>query len=162
VSRAYRGELRPKLRPTTASRPLAWRPTRTMWPTVNQRATGHAGYRDKRTARMRRRAIGVSRRGDAPARVNSLPMALPAADDRLLRQNASLLADLAARHGISSIQLGTYAAELVVTMEDGRTYLDLAEFEAEAEALLRHRVNVTSAGAPGALPRELLAPASAA
>jgi hypothetical protein len=89
-------------------------------------------------------------------------MALPAADDRLLRQNAGLLAELAARHGISSIQLGTDVAELVVAVEDGRTYFDLAEFEAEAEALLRHRVNVTSAGAPGAHPRELLSPAPAA
>lgn len=87
-------------------------------------------------------------------------MALPAADDRLLRQNAGLLAELAARHGISSIQLGTDVAELVVAVEDGRTYFDLAEFE--AEALLRHRVNVTSAGAPGAHPRELLSPAPAA
>ncbi len=89
-------------------------------------------------------------------------MALPAADDRLLRQNAGLLAELATRHGISSIQLGTDAGELVVTVEDGRTYFDLAEFEAEVEALLRHRVNATSAGAPGAHPRELLSPAPAA
>ena len=87
-------------------------------------------------------------------------MALPAADDRLLRQNAGLLAELAARHGISSIQLGTDVAELVVAVEDGRTYFDLAEFE--AEALLRHRVNVTSAGAPGAHPRERLSPTPAA
>jgi len=85
-------------------------------------------------------------------------MALPAADDRLLRQNAGLLAELATRHGISSIQLGADVAELVVAMEQGRTYFDLAEFEAEVEALLRHRVQVTSAGAPGAHPRELLAP----
>ena len=89
-------------------------------------------------------------------------MALPAADDRLLRQNAGLLAELAVRHGISSIQLGTDVAELVVAVEDGRTYFDLAEFEAEAEALLRHRVNVTSAGAPGAHPRERLSPTPAA
>ena len=42
-------------------------------------------------------------------------------------------------------------------MEEGRTYFDLAELEAEVEALLRRRVQVTSAGAPGAHPRELLA-----
>ncbi|MHB1613468.1 MAG: hypothetical protein ACYCXA_07650 [Actinomycetes bacterium] len=89
-------------------------------------------------------------------------MVLPPADDRLFRQSAGLLAELAARHGISSIQLSTDAAELVVTVEDGRTYFDLAEFEAEAEALLRHRVNVTSAGAPGAHPRELLSSTPAA
>jgi len=88
--------------------------------------------------------------------------AAPAASDRLFRQSAGLLAELAARHGISSIQLGTDAAEMVVTVEEGRTYFDVAEFEAEAEILLRHRVNVTSAGAPGAHPRGVLAPAPAA
>jgi hypothetical protein len=51
-------------------------------------------------------------------------------------------------------------AELVVTLEEGRTYFDLVEFE--AEALLRHRVSVTSSGAPGAHPRESLAPAPTA
>lgn len=91
-----------------------------------------------------------------------MSMGLPAADDRLLRQSAGLLAELAVRHGISSIQLGADASELVVTVEEGRTYFDLAEFEAEAEALLRHRVDVTSVGAPGAHPRELLAPVPAA
>ena len=95
------------------------------------------------------------------ARVPLLALALPAADDRLFRESAGLLAELAARHGISSIQLGT-DAELVVTVEEGRTYFDVAEFEAEAEVLLRHRVNVTSAGAPGARPREVLAPVLAA
>lgn len=85
-------------------------------------------------------------------------MALSAADDRLLRQNAGLLAELATRHGISSVQLGADVAELVVVMEEARTYFDLAELEAEVEALLRRRVQVTSAGAPGAHPRELLAP----
>ena len=89
-------------------------------------------------------------------------MPIHASCSRLLRQNAGLLAELAVRHGISSIQLGTDVAELVVAVEDGRTYFDLAEFEAEAEALLRHRVDVTSAGAPGAHPRELLSPTPAA
>jgi len=89
-------------------------------------------------------------------------MALRAADDQLLRQRAGLLAELAARHGISSVQLGSDLGELVVSLKEGRTYFDLAAFEAEAEALLRRRVDVTCAGAPGARPRELLAPASAA
>ena len=96
------------------------------------------------------------------ARVPLLALALPAASDRLFRESAGLLAELAARHGISSIQLRTDAAELVVTVEEGRTYCDVAEFEAEGEVLLRHRVNVTSAGAPGARPREVLAPVLAA
>jgi len=87
-------------------------------------------------------------------------MALRAADDQLLRQRAGLLAELAARHGISSVQLGSDLGELVVSLKEGRTYFDLAAFE--AEALLRRRVDVTCAGAPGARPRELLAPASAA
>ena len=89
-------------------------------------------------------------------------MDLPSADDRLLREAAGLLAELAPRHGITAVELGTDPAELVVTLKDGRTYFDLAEFEAEAEALLRHRVSVTSSGAPGAHPRESLAPAPAA
>jgi hypothetical protein len=87
---------------------------------------------------------------------------LPAADDRLLRQSAGLLAELASRHGITSVHLGDDPAELVVTLEGDRTYFDLVDFQAEAEGLLRHRVGVTSAGAPGALPREQLAPAPAA
>ncbi|MHB1785185.1 MAG: hypothetical protein ACYCS7_03415 [Acidimicrobiales bacterium] len=87
---------------------------------------------------------------------------MPIADDRLLREHAGLLAELAGRHGVSAVQLGTDPAELVITLEDGRTYFDLVEFEAEAEALLHHRVSATSAGAPGAHPRELLAPAPAA
>jgi len=40
---------------------------------------------------------------------------LPAADDRLLRQSAGLLAELAARHGITSVYLGNDPAEVVVT-----------------------------------------------
>lgn len=63
---------------------------------------------------------------------------------------AVLLAELATRHGIGSVQLGADSAELVVAMEEGRTYFDLAELEAELEALLRRRLQVTSAGAPGA------------
>ncbi len=89
-------------------------------------------------------------------------MELPSADDRLLREAAGLLAELAPRHGITAVQLGSDPAEVVVTFEQGRTYFDLAGFEAEAEALLHHRVNVTSAGAPGAHPRESLAPAPTA
>lgn len=49
---------------------------------------------------------------------------------------------------------GYRPAELVVELEEGRTYFDLADSEAEAEALLRRRVNVTPGGAPGAHPRE--------
>ena len=95
-------------------------------------------------------------------RVHLPAIALPAANDCLIRQSAALLTELAARHAIRSIQLGTDAAELVVSLEEGRSYFDLAEFEGEAEVLLRHRVNVTSAGAPGAHPRELLSRAPAA
>ena len=61
-------------------------------------------------------------------------------------------------HPAMGSALGTDPAELVLTLEQGRTYFDLAEFEADAEALLRHRLSVTSSGAPGAHPRELLAP----
>lgn len=87
---------------------------------------------------------------------------LPAADDRLLRHSAGLLAELAARHGITSVHLGDDPAEVVVTLEADRTYFDLVDFQAEAEGLLRHRLAVTSAGAPGAHRREPLATAPAA
>jgi hypothetical protein len=49
----------------------------------------------------------------------------------------------------------------VVTTEEGRTYFDLAEFEAEGEVLLPFRVNVTSPGAPGSHPLEVLTPVPA-
>jgi len=87
---------------------------------------------------------------------------LPAADDRLLRQSAGLLAEAAARHGITSVYLGDDPAEVVVALETDRTYFDLVDVQAEAEALLRHRVAVTSTGAPGAHRLEQLAPAPAA
>ncbi|MDA8072412.1 MAG: hypothetical protein M0Z40_05235 [Actinomycetota bacterium] len=45
--------------------------------------------------------------------------------------------------GRRAIHLATDTAELVVTTDDGRSYFDLGELEPEAEALLRHRVNVT-------------------
>ena len=43
---------------------------------------------------------------------------------------------LAAPHGITSIQLGTDAAGLVVAVEKSPTYFDAAELEAETEARL--------------------------
>jgi hypothetical protein len=87
---------------------------------------------------------------------------LPVADDRLLRQSAGLLAELAARHGITSEHLGDDPAELVVTLEADRTYFDLVDFQAEGEGLLGHRLAVTPARAPGAHRGEQLAPAPAA
>jgi len=69
---------------------------------------------------------------------------LPSAGDRRLREAAVLLAELAPRHGISTVQLGADPAELVVTLEEGPTYFDLAEFDADADALLSHRVSITS------------------
>ncbi len=87
---------------------------------------------------------------------------LPPPYDRLLRQSAGLLAELAARHGITSVHLGDDPAELVVTLDADRTYFDLVDFQGEAEAVLGHHVAVTSAGAPGARRREQLAPAPAA
>lgn len=87
---------------------------------------------------------------------------LPPADDRLLRRSADLLAQLASRHGITTVNLGDDPAELVVTLETDRSYFDLVDFQAETESLLQHRVAVTSTGAPEAHPREQLAPAPAA
>jgi hypothetical protein len=86
---------------------------------------------------------------------------LPAADDQLLRRSAGLLAELALRHGITSVHLGDDPSAVVVTPDADRTYFDLVDFQAEAESLLGHRVAVTSEGAPGAHRREQVAPAPA-
>ena len=89
----------------------------------------------------------------------ALPLDLPLVTaDRRIHKSGFVGTMLAPRHGFSSTRPGTDAAELVAAMEEGRTYFDLADFEAEAERLLCHRVNATSVGAPGAHPRELWGP----
>jgi hypothetical protein len=57
------------------------------------------------------------------------------APEELLDRNATVLADLAIRHGLTQLRHGgpgTVAADV----EPGRTLNDLAQFELEAESLL--------------------------
>jgi len=56
---------------------------------------------------------------------------------------------------------GRDAAELVVTVEKGRTYFEIAAFETEGAVLLPFRVHVTSPGALGSHPLEALPPVAA-
>jgi hypothetical protein len=51
------------------------------------------------------------------------------------------------------VRLGQYSGELVATVAVDRYYFDLVQFEMELENLLRARVRVVSASAPGARPR---------
>ncbi len=85
-------------------------------------------------------------------------MHAPFATDNLLRHKTSLLAELAARHGITRVQLGERDGELIVVVSPGTTYLDLAAFELEFEAQTGHELVTTGAGAPGANSREVLVP----
>ncbi len=80
-------------------------------------------------------------------------MFLPKADEELLRRSAGLLEELASRHGLRDMRLGEDPGELIVTVEEGHTYFDVAQFELEAEALLRRHIVATPSGAAGAHPR---------
>ncbi|MGH3693594.1 MAG: hypothetical protein ACRDRX_06295 [Pseudonocardiaceae bacterium] len=80
-------------------------------------------------------------------------MDLRLADDETFQRAAELVETLAAHHGLSEVRLGQYSGELVVTVAADRDYFDLVQFEMELENLLRARVRVVSAGAPGAHPR---------
>lgn len=71
------------------------------------------------------------------------------ASDELLDRYGAVLARLGRRHGLSTLRHGG-PGTLVVDVERGRTYLDLARFELEAEALLGACVRVVSADAPRA------------
>lgn len=74
----------------------------------------------------------------------------PLADDEVLHRHAALLEVLADRHGLSSLALGLAPGELIATVEDGQTYLDVAAFELEVIDAVGSDVHVTPAGAPGA------------
>ncbi len=71
------------------------------------------------------------------------------ASDELLDRYRAVLVRLARRHGLSTLRHGS-PGMLVADVERGRTYLDLARFELEAEALLGACVRVVSADAPRA------------
>lgn len=67
----------------------------------------------------------------------------------LLDRFAAVLADLGTRHGLSNLRHGG-AGVVVADVDAGRTYLDLARFELEAESLLGASLCVVSADAPRA------------
>ncbi len=67
----------------------------------------------------------------------------------LLDRFAAVLADLGTRYGLSNLRHGG-AGTVVADVEAGRTYLDLAQFELEAESLLGSSLTVVSSDAPRA------------
>ena len=75
-------------------------------------------------------------------------MTAPASEE-LLDRFAAVLANLGARHGLSNLRHGG-AGTVVADVEAGRTYLDLARFELEAESLLGTSLTVVSSDAPRA------------
>lgn len=78
-----------------------------------------------------------------------LPVVSFLATDELLDRFAAVLADLGTRHGLSNLRHGGVGT-VVTDVEPGRTYLDLARFELEAESLLGASLTVVSADAPRA------------
>ncbi len=67
----------------------------------------------------------------------------------LLDRFAAVLADLGVRHGLSNLRHGGVGI-VVADVAAGRTYLDLAWFELEAESLLGTSLTVVSSDAPRA------------
>ena len=59
---------------------------------------------------------------------------------------------LAAQHGLSELRLGPAPGEIVVTVGRGRDGFDMADFEIEAENVVRALVTVTSDRAARACP----------
>lgn len=60
-----------------------------------------------------------------------------------------MLETLAAQHGLTELRHGGDGV-VVATVEPGRTYLDLARFEADAAAVLGGEVEVVPDSAPAA------------
>lgn len=75
-------------------------------------------------------------------------MAVPASKE-LLDRFAAVLADLGARHGLANLRHGGVGT-VVADVAAGRTYLNLALFELEAESLLGASLTVVSSDAPRA------------
>jgi hypothetical protein len=67
----------------------------------------------------------------------------------LLDRFAAVLGGLGARHGLSNLRHGG-AGTVVADVEAGRTYLDLARCELEAESLWGTSLTVVSSDAPRA------------
>lgn len=71
-----------------------------------------------------------------------------ATEDQLDR-SAELLTVLGQRHGLSIFRHAG-RGRVVADAEAGRTYLDVANFELEAEGMLQARLTVITSGAPSA------------
>ncbi len=71
------------------------------------------------------------------------------ASEELLDRYGAVLVGLGRSHGLSRLRHGGPGI-LIADVEPGRTYMDLARFELEAEALLAARLTVLSADAPRA------------
>lgn len=71
-----------------------------------------------------------------------------ATEDQLDR-SGELLSVLGQRHGLSNFRHAG-PGRVVADAEMGRTYLDVARFELEAEGMLQARLTVITSGAPSA------------
>jgi|GEM_PF-2346697 len=81
--------------------------------------------------------------------------------DEELQQAASLLGDLAGRHGLANLRLGD-PGQLVVDVAEDRTYFDVVAFEDAVEATLGWRPDVIPSGAEAPNPRGPVTGASSA
>jgi hypothetical protein len=63
------------------------------------------------------------------------------ATEERLRRFAQVLTDLGVRHGLSNFRRAG-DGRVIADIADGRTYLDVARFEIEAEAVLQAGVSV--------------------
>lgn len=73
----------------------------------------------------------------------------PATED-LLDRSGELLTVLSQLHGLSNFRHAG-PGRVVADADAGRTYLDVAKFELEAEGMLRARLTVITSGAPSAV-----------
>lgn len=71
------------------------------------------------------------------------------ASEERLRRFAKVLIDLGIRHGLSNFRRAG-DGRVVADVTEGRTYLDVARFEIEAECVLRASVSVILAGTESA------------
>jgi len=96
-------------------------------------------------------AVGAQIRGQGRTQVQCTPLAGtvramdPAPEAQMLRF-AQALNTLARGHGLSNLRLAG-AGQIIADIAEGRTLLDVARFEIEAQAVLQSRVSVLSSRA---------------
>lgn len=76
----------------------------------------------------------------------------PASEEQLVRF-ARVLATLGERHGLSNFRKAG-EGQVIADIEKGRTYMDIAHFEIEAEGLLQAGVSVLPSGTESAARRD--------